>query len=65
MNEQQAIELLEQLRSGAQEKVFISKEDFMVFRAQLVLQEDRASFVGTANKGGTATYVYVQQQQEG
>ncbi|WP_209123954.1 hypothetical protein [Alkalihalobacillus sp. BA299] len=60
MNEQQANELLEKLRDGTEQQVLVSKEDFMVFRAQLVQQKDREAFVGKADKGGTVTYVYEQ-----
>ncbi|WP_216831570.1 hypothetical protein [Alkalihalobacterium elongatum] len=65
MNEQEAKDILEQLRNGTQQKVLISKDDFMCFRAQLVLQKDREAFVGTADKGGSVTYVYTPQPEEG
>ncbi|OLO27624.1 hypothetical protein BTR23_19565 [Alkalihalophilus pseudofirmus] len=63
MNEQQANELFEQLRSGAQQKVVVSKENFMVFRAQWVQQSDREAFIGSADKGGNVSYEYVAQQE--
>ncbi|MCR3889153.1 hypothetical protein NRF16_10050, partial [Bacillus paralicheniformis] len=52
MTEQNAIDQIEQLRSGSIHELHVKKEDFLSFRAILTKQEDFKHFRGIAQHGG-------------
>lgn len=58
MNEETALEILANLRTGKIDEQIIYKEQFMKFREVLIKQEDKANFVGIAQKGGHIIYKY-------
>lgn len=61
MNKETALQILEDLRTGKIQEQLIKKADFMTFREVLVEQEDKADFVGIAQKGGQVIYKYRKQ----
>lgn len=58
MDEQQAIKLLDQLRNGEVTECKISKNDFLLFRNELMKQDDVKSFRGNAQQGGDVIFTY-------
>jgi len=52
LTEQNAIDQIEQLRSGSIHELRVKKEDFLSFRAILTKQEDFKHFRGIAQHGG-------------
>jgi hypothetical protein len=60
MDEQKAIELLQQLRNGEVKELHITKEEFLPFRQVLVKQEDFKHFRGIAQRGGGVLYQYLE-----
>lgn len=63
MEEQQALELLQQLRNKEVKDIHITKEQFLPFRQVLVKQEDFKHFRGVAGHGGNAIYHYLDDER--
>lgn len=59
MNEQEALEIIDQLRNGQLPNYYVKKEDFMTFRKVLIEQEDFKNFRGIAQRGGDVIYEYI------
>lgn len=59
MEEQKALELLQQLRSKEVRELHITKNEFLPFRQVLVKQEDFKHFRGIAGHGGEVIYHYL------
>lgn len=58
MEKETALQILDDLRTGKITEYLIEKNDFMTFREALIEQEDKAQFVGIAQKGGNVIYQY-------
>ncbi|KON92297.1 hypothetical protein AF331_07565 [Rossellomorea marisflavi] len=52
--------LVEGLRTGELNEVYVRKEDFLSFRSVLVKQKDFKHFRGIAAQGGHAVYHYLE-----
>ncbi|MCY8268735.1 hypothetical protein [Bacillus haynesii] len=61
MTEQNAIDQIEQLRSGSIYELHVKKEDFLSFRAILTKQEDFKHFRGIAQHGGDIIFQYMKE----
>ncbi|ASB89872.1 hypothetical protein OZL92_11835 [Bacillus sonorensis] len=61
MTEENAIELIENLRSGSIHELRVKKEDFLSFRAILTKQEDFKHFRGIAQRGGDIIFQYMKE----
>ncbi|MDQ0243900.1 hypothetical protein J2S09_001445 [Bacillus fengqiuensis] len=61
MEEQKAVELLQQLRSKEVKELRITKDQFLPFRQVLVKQEDFKHFRGIAGHGGGVIYHYLDE----
>lgn len=59
MTVEEAQELLAGLRSKELKEVYVKKEDFLVFRKELVCQEDFKHFRGIGQRGGDVLYEYM------
>jgi hypothetical protein len=59
MTEEQAKQIIEQLRQRKIEEYMVQKEDFLVFRSVLVAQEDFKHFRGEAQRGGHVLVTYL------
>ncbi|OXS78400.1 hypothetical protein [Domibacillus enclensis] len=60
MTSEQAVQTIEALRTGAETRVKVQKEDFLVFRQELIIQPDFKQFRGIARHGGNTEYEYMQ-----
>ncbi|MFC5711163.1 hypothetical protein ACFPU1_00050 [Thalassorhabdus alkalitolerans] len=58
MNEQEAKEELEKMRTGEKEELLVTKEHFLSFREVLVAQDDFQAFRGRAGHYGKVIYTY-------
>ncbi|MDQ0214836.1 hypothetical protein J2S13_001233 [Oikeobacillus pervagus] len=54
-------ELMDQLKNGEIEKIYVKKEDFLTFRRLLVAREDFKHFRGIADRGGNVEYEYLEE----
>ncbi|MGM9928219.1 MAG: hypothetical protein ACI35P_09740 [Bacillus sp. (in: firmicutes)] len=63
MNKELANELLDKLKDGQLSEVTVQKEDFLVFREQLVNRADFKHFQGIAKHGGITSYKYMQEER--
>jgi len=61
MNKENANALLEKLANGDLSELHITKEDFLLFREQLVKRRDFKHFRGIAKHEGLTTYVYLSE----
>ncbi|QHZ46568.1 hypothetical protein [Bacillus sp. NSP9.1] len=61
MTDENAIDLIEQLRSGRIHEVRVNKDDFLSFRAILTKQEDFKYFRGIAQHGGDIVFQYKEE----
>ncbi|HWO96306.1 MAG TPA: hypothetical protein VNM45_08240 [Bacillus sp. (in: firmicutes)] len=61
MEEQKAIELLQQLRNKEVKELHITKDQFLPFRQVLVKQKDFKHFRGIAERGGGVSYQYLDE----
>lgn len=61
MEEQQALELLQQLRNKDVKELHVTKDQFLPFRQVLVKQEDFKHFRGIAGHGGGVIYHYLDE----
>ncbi|MGO4977665.1 hypothetical protein [Bacillus paralicheniformis] len=61
VTEQNAIDQIEQLRSGSIHELHVKKEDFLSFRAILTKQEDFKHFRGIAQHGGDIIFQYMKE----
>lgn len=59
MNKEEAGKMLDSLKNGQVEEIFISKQDFMLFREVLVKRNDFKHFRGIAQRGGDVSYQYL------
>lgn len=59
MNKDDAENKLESLKKGEISEVFVSKEDFLLFREVIVKREDFKFFRGIAQRGGDVIYHYM------
>lgn len=62
MNEEKALQIINDLRNEKIREYLVEKKDFMTFRTVLMAQEDKKNFVGEAQKGGNVIYRYVVQK---
>lgn len=60
MDEREATELLDKLRSGEMQELLVKKEDFLSFRNILTKRDDFKHFRGIAQKGGDILYEYME-----
>lgn len=51
-------EILEKLKDGTLSEYYVTKENFLDFRAELVKREDFKHFRGIGQRGGDVTYQY-------
>jgi hypothetical protein len=58
MSEEEALEILENLREKSTDTQLIKKDQFMTFQKILMQQEDRINYIGIAHKGGNIVYTY-------
>ncbi|RQW22482.1 hypothetical protein EH196_01335 [Bacillus sp. C1-1] len=58
MDQHEAKQIIEQLRSGEIKEVVVTKEQFTSFREVLVEQEDKKDFRGNAQHRGAVIYTY-------
>ncbi|MBP0724691.1 hypothetical protein J5Y03_05750 [Bacillus sp. RG28] len=61
MNQEQIHSILQDLSNRNVEEVLIKKEDFLIFRAELVKREDFKHFRGIAHHGGDTIYTYLDE----
>jgi predicted kinase len=61
MNQDQIHSILQDLSNRNIEEVLIKKEDFLIFRAELVKREDFKHFRGIAQHGGDIIYTYLDE----
>ncbi|KIQ94967.1 hypothetical protein LH47_00932 [Anoxybacillus thermarum] len=61
VTEQEAKQLLQQLRTRDIPHVLVKKEHFLTFRHVLVQQEDFKHFRGVAQRGGDVVYYYMDE----
>jgi len=61
MNQDQIHSILQDLSNRNVEEVLIKKEDFLIFRAELVKREDFKHFRGIAQHGGDVIYTYLDE----
>ncbi|MDQ0206228.1 hypothetical protein [Alkalicoccobacillus murimartini] len=58
MTKEQAISLLEELRTGSRADVSVEKADFLLFREVLMDADDLKHFRGKARHHGVTIYTY-------
>ncbi|MFK3938807.1 hypothetical protein ACI2JA_15005 [Alkalihalobacillus sp. NPDC078783] len=58
MTNEQAVSLLEELRSGNIQELKVEKEEFLTFRQALMKAEDVSNFRGRAKHHGMTIYTY-------
>lgn len=58
MTNEQAVSLLEDLRSHNIQELKVEKEDFLTFRQALMKAEDVSNFRGVAKHHGITIYTY-------
>ncbi|WLR53689.1 hypothetical protein LC048_14280 [Mesobacillus subterraneus] len=61
MDKEQAVRMLESLKYKEVEEIFVSKQDFMIFREFLVTRDDFKHFRGVAQRGGDVIFRYVDE----
>ncbi|MCM3663219.1 hypothetical protein M3204_02300 [Mesobacillus subterraneus] len=61
MEKDQAARMLDSLKNREVEEIFVSKQDFMVFREVIVKREDFKKFRGIAQRGGDVIYQYMNE----
>jgi hypothetical protein len=61
LDKEQAERMLESLKNKEVEEIFVSKQDFMVFREWLVIREDFKHIRGIAQRGGDVIFRYVDE----
>ena len=61
MTEEEALEILENLRDGQPEEYLITKNEFLSFRQVLIKQEDFKHFRGIAKRGGDVLFQYFKE----
>lgn len=59
MKKEEAEKMLESLKNGEVSEIFVSKEDFLLFREVIVRREDFKFFRGIAQRGGDVIYQYM------
>ncbi|WEA45617.1 hypothetical protein [Priestia aryabhattai] len=60
MDEQTAINMLNELSEGKVTEIKVKKEDFLAFRPFLVNRPDFKHFRGIAGRGGDFIYTYLE-----
>ncbi|KHF40680.1 hypothetical protein [Halalkalibacter okhensis] len=58
MDQQEVLSILNQLRNQEVQSYRVTKEDFHIFRTNLLKQEDAINFRGNAQHGGETIYTY-------
>lgn len=61
MNKEEATRMLESLKNREVEEIFVSKNDFLLFREVIVKREDFKYFRGIAQRGGDVIYQYMDE----
>lgn len=61
MDKEQAIRMLDSLQRKEVEEIFVSKQDFMIFREFIVSRKDFKNFRGIAQRGGDVIYQYIDE----
>lgn len=59
LNKEQVNEILEMLKNRQLSEYYIKKDDFLVFRKELVKRDDFKHFRGIAQRGGDVLYQYL------
>jgi hypothetical protein len=60
MKEEYVNDILNQLMNGSLSEYYVTKEDFMEFRAVLVKRKDFKHFRGIGQRGGDVLYQYLE-----
>jgi hypothetical protein len=61
MDKEQAVRMLDSLKHKEVEEIFVSKQDFMIFREVIVKRSDFKNFRGIAQRGGDVIYQYIDE----
>lgn len=61
MNKEEASKMLESLRNREVEEIFVSKQDFLLFREVITKSKDFKHFRGIAQRGGDVIYQYMDE----
>jgi hypothetical protein len=61
MDKEQAERMLNSLKNNEVEEIFVSKQDFMIFREVIVKRADFKHFRGIAQRGGDVIYQYMDE----
>ncbi|PKR85782.1 hypothetical protein [Heyndrickxia camelliae] len=58
MTSEEAKELLNQLKNGQLEEVYVNQADFLTFRSEFAKRSDKKEFRGIAQRNGDVIYKY-------
>ncbi|MEH7882986.1 hypothetical protein V7654_01555 [Bacillus sp. JJ1609] len=61
MDKEQAVRMLDSLKNKEVDEIFVSKQDFMIFREVIVNREDFKHYRGIAQRGGDVIYQYLDE----
>lgn len=61
MDKEQAVRMLDSLKNKEVDEIFVSKQDFMIFREVIVKRKDFKHYRGIAQRGGDVIYQYMDE----
>ena len=61
MTKEEITAVLNQLKNGEIEEIYVSKEEFLTYREVIVAREDFKHFRGIAQRGGNVVYRYMKE----